>query len=61
MRSLPLRLLAFLTLVNILNFFDRYIVQAVEPSLKLEFGLSNQESGLLGSAFVFGYVIFSPL
>jgi MFS family permease len=61
MRSLPLRLLAFLTLVNILNFFDRYIVQAVEPTLKLEFGLSNQESGLLGSAFVFGYVVFSPL
>ena len=61
MRSLPLRLLAFLTLVNILNFFDRYIVQAVEPTLKLEFGLTNQQSGLLGSAFVFGYVIFSPL
>ncbi len=61
MKALPLRLLAFLTLVNVLNFFDRYIVQAVEPTLKTEFGLSNQESGLLGSAFVFGYIVFSPI
>jgi len=58
---LPLRLLAFLALLNTLNFFDRYIVQAVEPLLKSEFGLSNEESGYLGSAFVFGYVAFSPI
>jgi MFS family permease len=59
--KLPYRLIAFLTLINILNFFDRYIVQAVEPILKNEFGLTNQESGLLGAAFVVGYVFFSPL
>ena len=58
---LPYRLIAFLTIINILNFFDRYIVQAVEPLLKSEFGLTNQQSGLLGSAFVVGYTIFSPL
>lgn len=58
---LPYRLIAFLTLINILNFFDRYIVQAVEPLLKSEFGLTNQQSGLLGSAFVVGYTIFSPM
>ncbi len=60
-RKLPYGLIAFLTLINILNFFDRYIVQAVEPVLKSEFGLSNQQSGLLGAAFVVGYVFFSPL
>ena len=59
--KLPYRLIAFLTLINILNFFDRYIVQAVEPLLKSEFGLTNQQSGLLGSAFVVGYTIFSPV
>ena len=59
--KLPYRLIAFLTLINILNFFDRYIVQAVEPLLKSEFGLSNQQSGLLGAAFVVGYTIFSPI
>lgn len=60
-RKLPYGLIAFLTLINILNFFDRYIVQAVEPILKSEFSLTNQESGLLGAAFVVGYVFFSPL
>jgi predicted MFS family arabinose efflux permease len=59
--KLPYRLLAFLTLINILNFFDRYIVQAVEPLLKSEFALTNQQSGLLGAAFVVGYIFFSPL
>lgn len=58
---MPYRLIAFLSLINILNFFDRYIVQAVEPLLKSEFVLSNQQSGLLGAAFVVGYVLFSPL
>lgn len=58
---LPYRLIGFLTLINILNFFDRYIVQAVEPLLKSEFGLTNQQSGLLGSAFVVGYTLFSPI
>jgi len=58
---IPVRLLAFLTLVNILNFFDRYIVHAIEPVLKAEMALSNQQSGMLVSAFVVGYFIFSPI
>jgi MFS family permease len=58
---MPIRLLFFLTAVNILNYFDRYIVHSVEPLLKAEFVLSNQESGLLVSAFVFGYFLLSPL
>jgi MFS family permease len=60
-RSVPLGLLLFLTLVNILNFFDRYIVHAVEPVLKSEFSLTNEQSGYLAGAFVIGYVIFCPL
>lgn len=58
---MPYRLILFLSLVNILSFFDRYIVQAVEPILKVDLGLTNQQSGLLGAAFVVGYCIFSPL
>ena len=58
---MPTRLLFFLTAVNVLNYFDRYIVHSVEPLLKAEFSISNQESGLLVSAFVFGYFLFSPL
>jgi len=58
---MPWALLIFLTIVNILNYFDRYIVQAVEPYLKSEFQVSNTESAILGGAFVLGYFIFSPL
>jgi MFS family permease len=57
---MPYRLILFLSLANILNFFDRYIVQAVEPLLKDALALSNQQSGWLGAAFVVGYCIFSP-
>ena len=58
---MPWGVLLFLTLINLLNFFDRYIVHAVEPILKSEFVLSNKESGLLGAAFVLGYFLFSPI
>jgi MFS family permease len=58
---MPYRLLLFLSVINILNFFDRYLVQAVEPLLKVELGLSNQQSGLLGAAFVVGYCVCAPL
>ncbi len=58
---MPWGVLIFLALVNTLNFFDRYIVQSVEPLLKQEFALTNSESGLLGAAFVLGYFIFSPI
>lgn len=58
---MPWVLLLFLTLVNLLNYFDRYIVHAVEPLLRQEFNLLNSESGALGSAFVLGYFLFSPL
>lgn len=58
---MPWALLLFLTLVNLLNFFDRYIVHSVEPLLRQEFNLLNSESGALGAAFVLGYFLFSPL
>jgi MFS family permease len=58
---MPLRLLIFLTAINLLNYFDRYIVHAVEPLLRADFALTNAQSGFVGAAFVVGYVIFSPL
>jgi|694.fasta_scaffold02387_12 predicted MFS family arabinose efflux permease len=58
---MPWGVLIFLAVVNTLNFFDRYIVQSVEPLLKQEFALTNKESGMLGAAFVLGYFIFSPI
>jgi MFS family permease len=53
--------LLFLTVVNILNYFDRYIVNSVEPLLKAEFNISNEDSAYVISAFVWGYFLFSPI
>jgi MFS family permease len=58
---MPIAAVLFLTLVNLLNYFDRYIVQSVEPSITKEFALSNTQAGYVVSAFVLGYFIFSPI
>jgi MFS family permease len=58
---MPLAAVLFLTIVNLLNYFDRYIVQSVEPSITKEFGLSNTQAGYVVSAFVLGYFVFSPI
>ncbi len=58
---MPIVTVLFLTLVNLLNYFDRYIVQSVEPSITKEFLLTNTQAGYLMSAFVLGYFVFSPI
>jgi two-component system chemotaxis sensor kinase CheA len=58
---MPIVAILFLTAVNNLKYFDRYIVQAVEPTITAEFALTNTEAGYLVSAFVLGYFIFSPI
>lgn len=51
----------FLTLVNLFNYLDRYLLPAVLPLIIAEFSLSNAQAGRLVSAFVFGYFICSPV
>lgn len=58
---MPLIAVLFLTIVNLLNYFDRYIVQAVEPTITSEFALTNTQAGYVVSAFVLGYFVFSPI
>lgn len=53
--------LILLTVVNILNYLDRNLVQAVRPIIDAEWQLSQVESGVLVSAFVIGYALFSPI
>ncbi|MBE3562072.1 MAG: MFS transporter, partial [Ktedonobacteraceae bacterium] len=50
-------LFAFIVLltINILNYTDRQILPAVLPHLKGDFGLTDTESGLLGSSFLIIY------
>ena len=51
-------LLAFLTLLNVLNFVDRQLIAALAPLLIAELGLSRAEIGLLAG---FGFVLLYSL
>lgn len=54
-------IVALLTALNLLNYIDRFLVNAVGPRFQAEFGLSDAELGLAASAFMLGYMLTSPL
>ena len=43
------------------NYADRQAVFSVFPLLKAEFGLSNEQKGMIGSAFMLVYALSAPL
>src|SRR5690349_13995261 len=53
--------LAVLTLLNFINYIDRYILSAVMPSIKADLHLSDFELGMLGNAFLVSYFVISPV
>jgi len=60
--SLALRGLAVLTLINLFNYFDRYIIAAVSESLRHStLHLSDFQYGLLGSGFIVVYMLAAPV
>lgn len=60
-KKFGLGVLILLTLVNLLNYFDRYILVAVVPAIQKEMGLSDIQMGFLGTAFMLSYFIVSPI
>jgi MFS transporter, Spinster family, sphingosine-1-phosphate transporter len=57
--------LALLLGINLLNFIDRYILAAVEPSIRATFFSPNNQnsmlwSGMVGTAFVVSYMLSAP-
>lgn len=50
-----------LTLLNLLNYLDRFIFAALIPYIKLDVGYSDEQLGYIGSAFTIVYTICSPL
>jgi MFS family permease len=52
--------LAIVTLLNLLNYIDRYILAAVLPRMQSELSLTNSQAGLLATAFLVTYFIASP-
>ena len=53
--------LAIVTLLNFLNYVDRYVLVAVIPRLKRDLALSDFQIGLIGDAFLITYFVTSPL
>ena len=49
--------LAVLVAVNILNFYDRQVIGALTEPIRKEFGLSDGQIGLIGSAFIWLYAL----
>jgi len=49
--------LAVLFAVNILNFYDRNVAGALAEPMRRDFGLTDTQIGLLGSAFIWIYAL----
>jgi MFS family permease len=50
-----------MTLLNFVNYIDRTILAAVLPRVKTELGLTDDQLGLLAGAFLFSYLLTSPI
>ena len=55
------RIAAFLACAAALNYADRSALSSVLPALRTEFTLNDVQLGLLGSLFLWGYALGSPL
>jgi MFS family permease len=54
--------LAVLTLINLFNYLDRYVVSALVESLKKsELALTDTQAGSLATAFLLVYMLTSPI
>jgi MFS family permease len=54
--------LSVLTLINLLNYLDRYVISGIVPDLKAPpLGLSDSQIGLLTTAFMLVYMATAPL
>ncbi|MDY7228481.1 spinster family MFS transporter [Hyalangium rubrum] len=53
--------LFILTLINLVNYLDRYIVAAALPSIQADLNINNTQSGMLGTVFIIVLMLASPL
>ncbi len=56
----PRAILALLTLLNFVNYLDRFLIAAVAPKIQEELGLGDPQIGAIMSAFMLGYFVTSP-
>ena len=53
--------LLILSLINLVNYLDRYIVTVALPDIMRDFQLTKTQAGLLGSLFMVVFMIASPV
>jgi MFS family permease len=53
--------LAILTLINLFNYIDRWVVAAVIEPIKQSLGLSDTQLGIIGTGFIVVYALTSPV
>ena len=53
--------LLILSLINLVNYLDRYIVTVALPYIKRDFQLDNTQAGMLGSFFMVVFMLASPI
>ncbi|HYC63028.1 MAG TPA: MFS transporter [Thermoanaerobaculia bacterium] len=53
--------LAILTLINLFNYIDRWVVAAVIEPIKKSLGLSDTQLGVIGAGFIVVYALTSPV
>src|SRR6185503_19299142 len=56
----PAAALIILTLINMFNYLDRYVLPAVMPGIKKDLLLSDFQLKLINSSFVIVYMLASP-
>ncbi len=60
-RLTPFWTLFILTGLNLFNYLDRYVLGAVLPAMQRDEGLNDQQGGWIGTAFMIGYFLTSPI
>ncbi len=59
--SLPARALIILSVLNLLDYLDRYLIASLGSLVKTEMALSDRAFGFLGTAFFLVYLLASPV
>jgi MFS family permease len=57
----PKAILALLTILNLLNYLDRFVLSAVLKPLQDDLQLSNSTAGSMATVFLLGFFVTGPL
>ena len=52
--------LILLLTINLLNYIDRFVLSAVEPKIRADFGITRTQSGYLPFVFIISYMVCAP-